>query len=135
SRHRYEERPMSTDSSSRRPARAGRPWLAAGLAGLLLAHTAAQAPPPPPRPASPTFEVATVKQNKSGEGFIRFGLQPGGRVSATNVPLKELIRMAYNLQPFQIEGGPGWINSDRFDVPAKAEGDVSRMAPGQTGPI
>ena len=94
----------------------------------------AQNPPPAP-PASPVFEVASVKPKKSGEGFIRFGLQPGGRFTAQNVPTRELIRFAYNVQPFQIEGGPGWLNSDRFDVTAKAEGDLPPTGPGQSGPV
>jgi uncharacterized protein (TIGR03435 family) len=34
-----------------------------------------------------------------------------------------LIRNAYQLQDFQMVGGPGWISEDRFDVIAKAEGD------------
>ena len=41
---------------------------------------------------------------------------PGGRFTALNLPVVELIRFAYNVQPFQIDGGPGWIRSDRFDV-------------------
>jgi uncharacterized protein (TIGR03435 family) len=104
------------------------------LSGVLVttAHLRAQNPAPA---SKPSFEVASVKQNKSGEGFIRFGLQPGGRFTAQNVPVRELIRFAYNLQPFQIEGGPGWVSSDRFDVTAKAEGDIPPTGPGQSGPI
>jgi uncharacterized protein (TIGR03435 family) len=34
--------------------------------------------------------------------------------------LRDLIRYAYDLQDFQIDGGPGWIRSSRFDVTAKA---------------
>jgi uncharacterized protein (TIGR03435 family) len=120
------------ESTRNRLIRKHRGWLAAALAAGLLAHPAGQTPQPP---ASPTFEVATVKPNRSGQPFINFGLQPGGRVSAINVPLKELIRMAYDVQAFQIDGGPGWINSDRFDVTAKAEGDVPPLGPGQLGPI
>jgi uncharacterized protein (TIGR03435 family) len=86
--------------------------------------------------AVPTFEVASVKPNKSGEPMIRFGLLPGGRFNAVNVPARQLIVFAYApLQAFQIEGGPGWINSDRFDVTAKAEGNVPPAAPNQPGPI
>jgi uncharacterized protein (TIGR03435 family) len=104
----------------------------------LLAATvqvAAQNPTPEAPAVSPVFEVASVKPNKSGDGFIRFGLQPGGRFTAQNVPARELVRFAYNVQPFQIEGGPRWLNSDRFDVTAKAEGDVPPVAPGQSGPV
>jgi uncharacterized protein (TIGR03435 family) len=81
-------------------------------------------------PERPSFEVASVKQNKSGEGFIRIATAAGGGFRITNAPLRELIRFAYQIQPFQIEGGPGWIASDRFDIVAKAEGN---LPPGQPG--
>jgi uncharacterized protein (TIGR03435 family) len=35
--------------------------------------------------------------------------------------LKELIAVAFKLEASQINGGPKWIDSDRFDVHAKAE--------------
>lgn len=123
---------MTTESTRNRSTRARRAGCAAALVGVLLAPAAGQTSQAPPPPA---FEVASVKPNKSGEPFIRFGMQPGGRFNAINVPLRELIRFAYNVQPFQIEGGPGWINSDRFDVTAKAEGDVGQVGPGQSGPV
>src|SRR5688572_2576200 len=84
---------------------------------------------------APVFEVASVKPNKSGENFIRFGMQPGGRFIASNAPLRELIRFAYGLQNFQIVDAPGWIASDRFDVTAKAEGDIPPAQPGTVGPL
>jgi len=73
--------------------------------------------------AQPEFEVASVKPNKSGDNRIMFAVQPGGRFSATNVSLRMLIRNAYQLQDFQIVGGPDWVSSDHFDVVAKAERD------------
>src|SRR6476469_2808225 len=83
------------------------------------AGVAAQAPA-----AAPQFEVASVKPNKSGGGPMRIGFQPGGRFTATNVPVRDLISMAYGqpqpLPSFQIIGGPGWMASDRFDIVAKA---------------
>jgi uncharacterized protein (TIGR03435 family) len=35
--------------------------------------------------------------------------------------LKTLLTFAYDVREFQITGGPGWINMDRFDIVAKAE--------------
>jgi bla regulator protein blaR1 len=78
------------------------------------------------------FEVATVKPNKSGDGRVMLGMQPGGRFNATNVPLRMLLRQAFNVQDFQIVGGPDWLTSDRFDVVAKApegEFNVDTMRP------
>jgi uncharacterized protein (TIGR03435 family) len=46
---------------------------------------------------------------------------PNGRFAATNVPLRLLVRMAYAVQDFQIDGGPSWQMSQRFDIVAKAE--------------
>ena len=76
--------------------------------------------------AAPAFEVASIKPSSpnanSPLGMIPMVL-PGanGRFSATNVPLRLLVRMAYGLQDFQIDGGPSWQMSQRFDIVAKAE--------------
>lgn len=48
---------------------------------------------------------------------------PGGRIDATNVPLKVLIAWAYQVRDFQISGEPGWVDTERFDVAAKADGN------------
>jgi uncharacterized protein (TIGR03435 family) len=116
--------------------------LVTGLAAIVVAgvpreaHLRAQAPQPGAEAlANPVFEVASVKQNKSGEGFIRIGMAPGGRFTANNVPLRQLILMAYQVQPFQILGGPSWITSDRFDIVAKASGDLPPPTPGAVGPV
>jgi uncharacterized protein (TIGR03435 family) len=83
---------------------------------------AVQAPAPrKPSAARPQFEVASVKRNNSGsqDASLRGGV---GRYSATNAPLSMLIQVAYRVQDFQIIGAPGWINSERYDIEAKAEG-------------
>jgi uncharacterized protein (TIGR03435 family) len=110
------------------------------LIWAVSSHLLAQAPAPRPDAAltasGPTFEVASVRPNKSGQPFVSLGIQPGGRYTATNVPLRLLIRNAYQLQDSQIIGAPGWVDSDRFDIVAKAEGDVPPSVPGgPPGPI
>jgi uncharacterized protein (TIGR03435 family) len=89
--------------------------LSAGLATIPRIHAQSS-----PAPAAPAFEVASVKSNKSGDQRTMIQMPPGGRYTATNIPLRLLLRQAYEVQEFQIVGGPNWLASDRFDIIAKA---------------
>ena len=92
--------------------------LAGGLAtATLAAQQGTQAPTAAPLAR---FEVASIKRNTSGNTFISFDVQPD-RLSLINIPVRQLIVRAHQVQPHQITGGPSWITSDRFDVVAKAE--------------
>jgi uncharacterized protein (TIGR03435 family) len=99
-------------------------WLAAVCAGDAQA---------PQTTAAPTFEAASVKANKEGAPFISIGMQPNGRYTATNVPLRLLIQNAYQIQNFQLIGAPGWIDTERFDIVAKADPAVMAPPPGSFG--
>src|SRR6185312_1237032 len=71
------------------------------------------------------FEVASVKRNSNTpSGRMTFQASAGGRFTAENMPLRLLIQRAYGVRPFQISGGPPWIDSERFDIVAKAGGSV-----------
>src|SRR5262249_42005942 len=74
------------------------------------------------------FEVASIKPNVSRDATESVSLQPGGGLRMTGFRLHTLIRVAYasgtTLIPAQVIGGPAWIGSDRFDIVAKAEGDL-----------
>jgi uncharacterized protein (TIGR03435 family) len=74
------------------------------------------------------FEVASIKPNASRDAAESVSLQSGGGVRLTGFRLQTLIRVAYatgiSLSPEQVVGGPSWINADRFDIVAKAEGDL-----------
>jgi bla regulator protein BlaR1 len=74
-----------------------------------------------------TFDVASVKPNVSGAMPVTLQTMPGGRFIATNAPLRTLIREAYALQGSQLSGGPGWLDSDRFDIVAKYEGNPTPL--------
>ena len=76
-----------------------------------------------PGAGGPAFEAASIKPNKSGSLRLTMQPQPGGRFAATNVTLGMLIRNAYQLPAFRILRGPNWMESDRFDVAAKAADD------------
>ena len=92
----------------------------------------AQAPQAPAN--GPAFEVASIKPNNSGDGTVMLQQQPGGRFTATNIPLRLLIRNAYQLQDFQIVGGPSWIGSERYNIVAKAEDGGRRVRPCSASP-
>jgi uncharacterized protein (TIGR03435 family) len=72
-----------------------------------------------PAAEQPSFEVATVKVNKSG-GPISGDLHPGGQLWLRNITLKQLIAAGWRVQEYAVTGGPAWLDSDRFDVVAKA---------------
>jgi uncharacterized protein (TIGR03435 family) len=70
----------------------------------------------------PSFEVASIKLNTSGDLESHIFRSATG-LTVTNMPARELIRFAYlPRQPFQLVGGPSWIGTDRFDMVAKIEG-------------
>ena len=73
-----------------------------------------------------SFEVASVKPNRSGGDRFDFDAPPG-RVVGTNVVLRDLIRYAYDIYggdwDIRIDA-PEWIKTARFDIDAKTPGAV-----------
>jgi bla regulator protein BlaR1 len=68
------------------------------------------------------FEVASIKPDHTGDRRTMFGMMPGGRFSATNVTVKQLIWFAYGLRgDYLLQGLPGWADSDHYDVVATPE--------------
>lgn len=55
-------------------------------------------------------------------GMVQF-TAPGGRFRASATTLKFLMEWAYTIQPSQHSAGPSWMDTDRYDVVAKAEGN------------
>ena len=81
-----------------------------------------------PAEPAPAFDVASVRVSApaGGERGSRRDVvtpSPAG-VTMTNVTLKSVVQWAYHLQSVQVTG-PGWIDSDRYDITAKASGPVS----------
>jgi uncharacterized protein (TIGR03435 family) len=74
-----------------------------------------------------TFDVASIKLNTSGAGGGYPELSPGGgRFTATNQLMLELIMYAYNVSPLQISGIPGAFVQERFDVDATCEQPMTK---------
>jgi uncharacterized protein (TIGR03435 family) len=74
------------------------------------------------------FEAASIKPSPPDETRRGARRQPGGRLEVYNMTLRMLIRIAYEsdtLQtPDQFVGGPNWAETDRFNIVAKADGDL-----------
>jgi uncharacterized protein (TIGR03435 family) len=70
--------------------------------------------------SSPSFEVASIKPSRSGDGRTRIMFSPDA-FTVEGLSAKTLIGLAYNLRDFQISGGPGWIDSERYDINAKMD--------------
>jgi uncharacterized protein (TIGR03435 family) len=108
-------------------------FLALLLAGALTARAQS------PELDGPAFEAATVRPNASGETRRQIEVLPGGRFNAINMTLWQILSIAYPIDgrfrdEINLTGGPGWINSDRFDIVAKAEGSpqLDTNKPGST---
>ena len=82
--------------------------------------------PAPPQPSR--FEVASVRRNTSGSGSMSMGRQPGGLFKAVNAPLLNLIRTAFGLPDRDLVGVPAWAASERYDVTARAPGEIDAKA-------
>ena len=80
-----------------------------------------------PSPNKPSFEVVSVKPGAPGTGF-RGGGPRGNSLSITNAPLRMLVQMAYQrgsapgpAMQLQVIGAPNWMDTEPFDVQAKAD--------------
>jgi len=81
------------------------------LAALLARVTVAN-----PQQSQPAFDVVSIHRNVHG-GDARVDITQG-RVTMNNATLRTLIRNGYDIQNFQFAGGPGWLDSDSYDISA-----------------
>jgi len=69
--------------------------------------------------ATPTFDTATIKPSKATDDRSSWKSTPGYLVMR-NQTLNACIRIAYGLKADEIRGGPKWLDSERFDIEARA---------------
>ncbi len=90
-----------------------------------------------PLPTARQFEVASIKPCKDDDRNATPAPSPG-RLNTSCMTVRGLIQIAYEryaggrFHPLDfrdfppIEGGPNWLDSDRFDISAKADGRFSQ---------
>jgi uncharacterized protein (TIGR03435 family) len=97
-----------------------------GIASFGVAQTAQK----------PRFDVASIKANVTdvawhdsrdncAMGYVSILILPVVRARVQRGLIPCILASAYNLQPFQILGGPAWVNSVHFDIDAKSATRVS----------
>jgi uncharacterized protein (TIGR03435 family) len=110
------------------------------MAGVFVAHPAAWTDPSPHEvktlAGQQRFATSSLRVNSGeaqGAGSIR--LIPNGRFQASGATLRALVAFAWQRHVFdqrEVEGGPAWIDSVRFDIDAAAaaehEVDADGMA-------
>jgi uncharacterized protein (TIGR03435 family) len=80
---------------------------------------------PGARPRFEAFEVATVKPVDADlQAGRMFKMDGPHRWTATNFTLKNLIALAYDLNPRTISGGPDWMDQQKYVIEAVTPGDV-----------
>jgi uncharacterized protein (TIGR03435 family) len=97
---------------------------AAVVGGLWLA-TAAALTAGQTTQAEVVFEVASIKSNTRQSDVTRSTVSPGGTYSVTRISLHDLILTAYGIDRFQLVGAPSWVVRERFDINARATGELT----------
>jgi uncharacterized protein (TIGR03435 family) len=89
---------------------------------LLLAMPALCAPAPAQSPFTvPRFDIADVHTSPHVTfPFMDGGNLHGDRYALRQASMADMIAEAYHLDTANVQGGPSWLEMDRFEVSAKA---------------
>ena len=78
-------------------------------------------------PKDPTeFEVAEITPSAPGTKKMDINFLPGGRLDLKGVSIKFLLTLAYGIQDDDMLAGPKWIDTEKFDIVAKAPVDLTQ---------
>jgi len=96
--------------------------LAVGVLSLfsMIAGTGAPGQAQAPPAAAPVVEAATIKPVKEPSPNNMRDSTEGRRLSMRYTTLRDLMMMAYEVDPRQILGGPAWVATDEYDIDAVA---------------
>jgi uncharacterized protein (TIGR03435 family) len=114
-------REFSPQASSARVMMSGLVLLGFVIAGSVAPRWIAFAQAPP----QPAFEVASIRPADPSDKPGRLEIAPGGRLELDGVTVKMLVQQAYAISGYRIQGGPAWLDSTRYNVVAKAAGNLT----------
>ncbi len=78
--------------------------------------------------AKPGVEVATIKPTQPGTQLFMLVVQ-GENVVVKNFTLKFLIKFAYDMPERQLTGGPGWLDTEKWDIEVNPDTPGSPSVP------
>jgi uncharacterized protein (TIGR03435 family) len=122
---------MVTRSADAKHFSRGLALLAAFIFAALAPATRAQTQAPAAAIQPPSFDVISVKPNKSSLGAYGLVITEftADGFRGTNVPIHSLLLQAYGLHEGEIIGEPAWASSEVFDIEAKVAGpDVAAFS-------
>jgi uncharacterized protein (TIGR03435 family) len=67
----------------------------------------------------PSFDVVSIKPNRTNQGIPLVVFQPGGRLVAANVDVRQIILVAFGLENIQLVNAPDWTVTERFAIEAR----------------
>jgi bla regulator protein blaR1 len=76
-------------------------------------------------PTDAKFEVASIRPTPAGERSSSTHTN-NGNVRTHNTSVARLIQLAYDVQDYQVIGGPGWAQSEGYDINAKFDSDAEK---------
>ncbi len=69
-----------------------------------------------------SFATASIRKSDPNATTFEFFYVPDG-LSVLNVSIRTLIAAAYGIEADQLQGGPSWLDSSKFDIEARIEPD------------
>jgi uncharacterized protein (TIGR03435 family) len=76
------------------------------------------------------FEAVSIKPSPPNARGGGYNLSPG-RLNAKNQSLKDLVKFSFDLQDYQVTGGPGWLDTDRYEIFATFPGATTATERGR----
>jgi uncharacterized protein (TIGR03435 family) len=79
-----------------------------------------------PEQQTPAFAVASVKESTTIAAGGGGRLMPGGGIAMRHLSARNYVTMAFQLEPYQLVGGPAWMATTYYDVQAKPAATATR---------
>jgi uncharacterized protein (TIGR03435 family) len=92
------------------------------LALMLFAGVTIFGDQSPSPPTALAFEAASIRTTSFDRRYTLVERNNPGYFTVRNITVRALISFAYSARPYEVVDGPDWIDRNRFDVVAVAQG-------------